>query len=116
VSAVAAAVSVGVGLWVMAAPDVLDFGEPGRSVHHVLGPIVVSCGAIALWRVVRSVLRANGVLGVLLAGSPLLGGLPIEAVVAAVASGAVIAALALVPRRADDRFAGGWTGLVARRR
>lgn len=107
-STAAAAVSIAVGVWLTAAPDVLGFADPAASIHHVLGPIAASLATVSLWRVARAALRANLVVGGLVAVSPIVGADAAAAVANAVACGIGLSALALVPIRGSDRFAGGW--------
>jgi hypothetical protein len=114
VSALAAAASTAIGVWLMAAPGVLDYGEPMASVHRIVGPVAAAVSLVALWPVVRAVLRANLVVALVL-----LGAIPFELSASVLANGLAcglaLGALALVPIRGDSRFAGGWIGLVRRR-
>jgi hypothetical protein len=112
VSASAAALSAAIGIWLMAAPAVLGTDEPAASFDHVVGPIAASFGTIALWRAVRVTNRANVLTGVVLLASVFVDGRPVESVANAIVCGVALVLLGLTPIRGEDRFAGGWLGLV----
>lgn len=113
-SVAAAGLSATIGVWLMVAPAVLGYGDPAASVHRIAGPVAASLGTIALWRVVRAVLRANVVVGISIVAAVALGG-PADADANALACGLTLTAIALVPISGEDRFAGGWIGLFRER-
>jgi hypothetical protein len=110
-SLVAAAASVAAGVWLMAAPDVLGYADPVRSVHHAVEPLAASVAAIALWKVTRAVLRADLLLALALLVAVAFGG-GVDAIVNGLVCALVLGSLSLVPIRGDDPFAGGWIGLL----
>ncbi len=113
-SVAAAGLSAAIGVWLMVAPAVLGYGDPAASVHRIAGPVAAAFGTIALWRVVRAVLRANVVVGVSIVAAVALGG-PADATANALACAVALTALALVPIPREDHFAGGWIGLFRER-
>lgn len=64
--------SAALGLWLMAAPDVLDAGSTAADSDRILGALVVVVAVIALAEVVRPLRMLNIGLGLLLVLSPLL--------------------------------------------
>ena len=60
------------GLWIMASPDVMDYIGPERLNNHIVGPLVVSMGIIALAETTRAVRWVNVVLGCWLVLAPVL--------------------------------------------
>jgi hypothetical protein len=102
--------TIAIGLWLLAAPFVIEMDRPAAVSHLVTGPIVASVATIALALVARPVARLNAVLGAWLIVAPLAldhGDWWPESVVA----GLLIAALAFVPRGDPARFGGGWRSL-----
>ena len=43
------------GLWIMASPDLMSYEGPERLNNHIVGPLVVSMGIIALAETTRAV-------------------------------------------------------------
>lgn len=102
-----------IGVSLMAAPDVLGYADPVRSVHHVIGPIVASLSTIAMWQVVRAVVRANLASAAAITVAAFWADtVPIALLCAG--AGALLGALALAPIHVGDRYAGGWMALVRR--
>ena len=44
-----------VGIWVTAAPAVLQYGDPGRTGDHIVGPLAASAAIVAMSQAVRGV-------------------------------------------------------------
>jgi NAD(P)-dependent dehydrogenase (short-subunit alcohol dehydrogenase family) len=97
----------------MAAPTVLDYGDPARASGRVAGPIAASFAAIAIWEVTRGVRWAVIVPGVWLVIAPLLldfaSGI---AVIVSLLSGLVLIACAPISGAQSQSFGAGWRGLV----
>jgi hypothetical protein len=111
VDVAALAGSVALGAWLLAAPSLIGLDGGARISHLVAGPIAAGLAVIAMSAVTRLVVRANVVIGAWLVVAPLVldhGAAWMESV----AAGALLGALALVPRGQGHRFAGGWTALV----
>jgi len=60
------------GLWLMAAPDILHYEGPERMNHHIVGPLVVSAAVIAIAETTRAVRWVNVALGFWLMMAPLI--------------------------------------------
>jgi len=63
---------IALGVWLMAAPDVMGYEGPERTVDHIVGPLVVSMAIIAMAEVTRSVRWVNVALGLWLMLAPVL--------------------------------------------
>jgi hypothetical protein len=99
------------GLWLMAAPYVLGYDEPASHSDHVLGPLIASFAAIALWEVTRGLRWVNVLLALWLIAAPWALGFAMPALVNSVVVGLAVAGLSLVRGRVSERFGGGWTVL-----
>lgn len=104
--------SVVAGIWLMAAPTVLGYGNPAANLDRVLGPTAVAIAIIAVSQVTRSVRWANLPIGVALVALPWILGYPTAALISSTVSGLVICAAAIFPGRIDKQFGGGWRELV----
>jgi hypothetical protein len=97
-----------IGLWLMASPDVMEYSGPERTNHHILGPLVVSFGVIALSETTRSVRWANAAVGLWLIAAPFaLSYNPLKSSLLGVA----IFALSLIEGSRREQLGGGWTRL-----
>jgi hypothetical protein len=99
------------GVWLLAAPDVLDYGGAARINNHVVGAWMATFGVIAMSECVREVRWVNLVLGVWLCCGPLVLAYPIERVWESIVVGVSAIALALVRGTLIERLGGGWTAL-----
>jgi MFS superfamily sulfate permease-like transporter len=103
--------SIGIGVWLMAAPQVLGYEGAAADNHHVVGPLVASFACIALWDVASPVRRLNALLAAWLIAAPVVllpGWVP--TLVAWTAAAALIP-LSLRGPDATARFGGGWSVL-----
>ncbi|HSG40245.1 MAG TPA: SPW repeat protein, partial [Thermoanaerobaculia bacterium] len=94
-------VNTALGLWWMAAPAVLGYGDPAQTNDRIVGPLAATFAIIAIWETTRECRRINLALGIwqLLAPwvLPLFGGAyPADATFNSMACGAVLAACSLV--------------------
>jgi len=48
-------INVLLGIWLMAAPDILAYGDPARTQDHIFGPLIVTIAMIAVSEVTRPV-------------------------------------------------------------
>lgn len=102
------------GLWLMAAPSILGYGDPARMNDRVVGPLVASFAFIAVWEVTRGVRRANLVLAAWLLVAPWALGYEIAATVNSTIVALCLLLLASMGGSVTQSFGGGWTSLVAR--
>jgi hypothetical protein len=99
------------GLWLMAAPAVFQYGAPASSVHRIVGPVTASFAIVAISPHMRP-LRWMGVpLGGILVVSPFFLNAPAAATANGVAVGLAIVALAFAHGRVTESFGGGWSSL-----
>lgn len=100
------------GLWLMAAPAVLGYGDPAQTNDQIIGPVVVTFAVVSWWEATRNARWANAPLGIWLILAPFI--LAYEgptSVVNSVVSGAAITLLSLVRGRVEKTYGGGWRSL-----
>jgi hypothetical protein len=103
--------SVVLGIWLMAAPAVLGYGGPAATADRIVGPLVASFAAIAVWEATRAVRWANLVLAMWLLLAPLVLGYGARPAVNSLTTAVLLCALAVVRGRARHCFGGGWSAL-----
>lgn len=99
------------GLWLMAAPDILGYDRPAADNDRIVGPILATFACVAIWEITRSLRWVNLLLGLWLILAPWVLGFPTDATINSTAVGAVVTALPFVRGRMTHRFGGGWTSL-----
>jgi hypothetical protein len=102
------------GVWLMAAPAVLDYAGVAASVDRTVGPVIATFGTIAVAESTRGLRVANIPFGLFLIASPMFLEYRADAAVNSAATGIAVAALACVRGRIRSRFAGGWRVLWRR--
>jgi hypothetical protein len=107
----------GLGLWIMASPDVMGYEGPERLNNHIVGPLVVSMGIIALAETTRAARWVNVALGCWLVLAPvLLLYEPLHVGVRSAVLGMAIAGLSWLPGERRSSQGGGWSVLWKRTR
>lgn len=110
---IARLVTITVGIWLMAAPAVLDYGQPASDTDRIVGPTVASLALVAVWELSRPLRWATLPLGVWLLAAPLALDYDDGAAVAnSIAAGLVIAVAAPLGGAVSRSYAGGWRSLV----
>lgn len=99
------------GLWLMAAPYVLGYEEPASHSDHVIGPIIASVAAIAMWEVTRGMRWLNLLLALWLIVAPWAFGFEQAALINSTFVGLAVAGLSFVGGTVSERFGGGWNML-----
>jgi SPW repeat len=99
------------GIWLMAAPAVLEYGRPASTNDHIIGPLIATFACIAIWESTRSVRWVNLPLGLWLIAAPLILGHPQAAAINSVLCGIAIAVASCLGGAIQQRFAGGWSAL-----
>ena len=99
------------GLWLLASPDVLRYGDPARTNDHVAGALMATFGTIAMSESTRPVRWVNLALGLWLIIAPILLNYPMSRGIASVLFGMAAILLATVRGRITERFGGGWKAL-----
>lgn len=105
-------VAAAVGVWLIAAPAVLDYGGVAADNDRIIGPIAGAFAFVACWEVLAALRWATVPLGAWLIAAPAV--LAYDAAAAwcsSVASGVVIAAAAWIGRDASGSFGGGWRSI-----
>ena len=100
-----------IGLWLMASPDVMQYGGPVRTNHHIVGPLIVSFGMIALSESMRSMRWVNVGFGLWLIAAPFI--LSYNALNSSLL-GTAIVGLSLLEGTRREELGGGWTRLWRR--
>ncbi|HKU51498.1 MAG TPA: vitamin K epoxide reductase family protein [Nitrospira sp.] len=98
------------GVWLMAAPDVMQYEGPERIVAHITGPLVVSMAIIAMAEVTGFARWVNVALGLWLMLAPVLMGYePLHiGARSALIGGAILLLSLLVKRTGQEQTGGGW--------
>lgn len=104
---VARAITVCLGIWLMAAPAVLGYTGTAADVHRVLGPVAGGSAFVAMAQAVRMLRWVCVPVGALLVIAPVLG-FPADAAVNSIGIGLAIAALGFVEGEVATDFGGGW--------
>lgn len=100
------------GLWLMAAPAVLNSGGAAATNGRLVGPVVATFATVAIWEATRGVRRVNTVLGAWLLIAPLILSFHELAAINSTLVGLVVLLASLVKGRIDSSFGGGWSSLV----
>ena len=100
---------IALGVWLMAAPDVMQYEGTERIVDHIVGPLVVSMAIIAMAQVTRSVRWINVALGLWLMLAPVLMRYePLHIGARSALIGGAILLLSLVKGPERAQTGGGW--------
>lgn len=105
-------INVAVGIWLMAAPAVLDYGGKAATNDRIVGPVTITFATIAIWESTRSVRWVNVILGVwlLLAPRILMYG-PTSPKINSLVAGVLMIAFGLVRGPIEQQFGGGWRAI-----
>lgn len=100
------------GIWLMAAPAVLNYGEPALTNDRIFGPIAASLATVAIWQATRPLRWLNLLVGIWLLLAPwVLSYAEAVAMINSSIVGILMVALALVKGKTDQEFGGGWSAL-----
>ena len=104
------------GIWLTAAPDLLDYSGRAAIHDHIFGPIMASCAFVAIWAVMRAIRWVNVVLGGWLLFAPwLLEYQQTLAVFNSLIIGFSVMGLSFIKGTVTQRVGGGWSALLPRR-
>ena len=101
------------GLWLMAAPSVLGYGDPARMNDRIVGPIVASFAFIAVWEVTRSLRWVNMLLGAWLIVAPWILDFGSAATINSSIVALCVMTAAWTGGSISQSFGGGWWSMVA---
>ncbi|MEX0967418.1 MAG: SPW repeat protein [Bacteroidia bacterium] len=106
------AINAILGVWLMASPEVLGFGNPVADNAHIIGPVIVTFAVVAWWECTRVVGKYNLALGAWLLIAPWILGYDHNfAIVNDMATGALVIAFSLVKGKIKHSYGGGWSAL-----
>ena len=103
--------SIIIGLFLMAAPGIFDYGAPAADNDHIVGPIVITLSVIALSGCTRNVQRANLVSGFWLLLAPFILGYDSSIYFIDLICGAMLFVCGFFTRKKTEDYGGGWTYL-----
>ncbi len=104
-----------VGVWLMAAPDVLDYGGAALMNDRIIGPILVTMAVCAIWEVLRALRWVNALCGAWLLAAPWLLGVEHDAArINSMVCGVLAFALSLSKGKQKRPYGGGWRALFDR--
>jgi hypothetical protein len=105
--------AVAAGIWLMASPAVLDYGNPAMDNERIFGPIAGAFAFVAIWEIARPLRWATVPVGVWLVISPLvLGYDSASAIASSLIAGIVMIGTAPFGGERRERYGGGWSTLL----
>ena len=108
----AQAINVLIGLWVMVAPGIFDWGPSATDNGHIVGPVIFTFSFTSLWEVTRGVRKANYPLAVWLLIAPwILGYSSNAAIISDMAAGILVIIFSSFQGKITQHFGGGWSSL-----
>jgi hypothetical protein len=103
------------GIWLMAAPRLLDYNGLAADNDHIIGPVVTSFAIIALSGCTRAVGKYNIPLGAWMVVAPWVLGYDTDiSIVNDSGTGILILMFALFKRKTNQQYGGGWLQLFKR--
>jgi hypothetical protein len=105
--------NIALGIWLIFAPAVLPSTQPGSSVAHIIGPMIIWFAALALRDVTRPFRAFNVASGVALTIVPWLVPNTGALTVACVLTGWAVIVLSLPRGRTPQRTGNGWWGILS---
>jgi hypothetical protein len=96
------------GLYLMVAPDILNYNGAAADNTHIVGPVVSSFAIIALSGCTRSVAKYNIPLGIWLMLSPLVITYGNEPAINSICAGVIITFFSFQMRKTTHQYGGGW--------
>lgn len=101
------------GIWLMAAPSILDYNGAAADVEHITGPIVTTFAVVALSGCTRGVARFNIPCGGWLLLAPwVLSYDHSLSILNDTIAGIAIIAFAFIRRKTVQEYGGGWSQLA----
>jgi general stress protein CsbA len=104
-------INTALGIWLMAAPAVLNYGRPASTNDYIIGPLAATFACIAIWEATRPVRWVNLPLGLWLIAAPLLLDYTHNAAINSVLCGIAIAGFSCLGGAIQQRFGDGWSAL-----
>ncbi len=107
-------ISLLLGIWLTAAPDLLHYGGQARTNDYIIGPLIMTFAMIAMSESTRSVRWINVLLGNWMVIAPVAFDYSIAQALHSQALGLAVALTALIKGSMVERFDGGWATLWRR--
>ncbi len=104
-------VNAGLGLWLLVAPAVLDYGLPAETNDRIIGPVIATFAVVAWWEATRPVRWWNLPLGGWLLVAPWILGYGTISTLNSLAVGGLVIGFASVRGTVEGRYGGGWSAL-----
>ncbi len=112
----ASVVNILLGLWVMLAPDMLNYQKPEADYNYIVAPVAITFAITALWEVNRSARFIVMFCGLVLAISPLLSFFQSsDAIWNNALAGIIMILISLVKGKVKKHYGGGWLSLFQKR-
>ena len=102
------------GIWLMAAPAVLGYGDPAATAGYIVGPLAAGFAYVAVWEVIRGLRWVGVPLGLWLLAAPWLLNYDIVPLLNSTVVGLIQIVLACVRGTIKHRYGGGWAALFGR--
>jgi hypothetical protein len=104
-------INAAVGIWLMAAPAVLGYGNPAQTNDRIAGPLAAAFAVIAVSEITRPVRWANLPIGLWLLIAPWVLGYPLAAAANSIIAGVILIVCARLGGGVTGQFGGGWSAL-----
>jgi uncharacterized membrane protein YdjX (TVP38/TMEM64 family) len=105
-----------IGLWLMSSPGLLNYDSAATDNGHIIGPILATFSAIAIWEATRNVRIWNYPLGVWLLLAPwILDYTYLTAILSDMIAGVIIIILCSIKGKVKQSFGGGWRALFKKK-
>ena len=105
-------INAALGIWLMAAPAVLAYGDPAATTDRIFGPVIATFAVIAWWEATRPTRTWNMPLAAWLLLAPwVLGYDAVAATVNSLLVGVLVLGLSFVQGTIEERYGGGWSAL-----
>ena len=100
------------GIWLMAAPGIINFGNKAADNDHIVGPVITTFAVISLWECTRVTRTYNIPLGAWLLMAPwMLGYESTFAIVNDMMVGGLVILFSFVKGKIEKRYGGGWSAV-----
>ena len=100
------------GLWLMAAPELLGYKGAATDNGHIIGPIIATFAIISLWEATHGVRKWNYPLGIWLLVAPwILHYSDTISIGSDMATGILVIILSSIAGKRTYNFGGGWSSL-----
>lgn len=100
------------GIWLMAAPRLLGYGNPAADNAYIFGPVAATFAIVACWEATRGVRWGNLPVGLWLMAAPWVLGFDTGAAIwNSVTTGTLLVVFSFVRGKVEKHYGGGWTAL-----